>query len=252
MTSFSAKFILRKGVITDMIYLDDLDPSELTDEQKEEFRRMFEEDPYHFYNLWRDPDAAQRYFEGGDFQTTPAREVYLKLGALKIAGAPQGVIDYWADILKNRGRPTEDTSALPPKTKPVQEYLDQIDTLCRHINESLNCVIDNVTPDPDDFPDEVPIAHKWQQIMNKAMGAPDIDEQHNGTARHYKATDALSAHVGVEILEVNILTTDAEIDLSDVFDDFFDERDVILPNTVRVKRSDQCVTLYFEYYGCYE
>lgn len=239
-----------------MLYLDDLDPSELTDEQKEEFRKMFNEDPYHFYNLWRDPDAAQRYFEGDDFKTTPASEVYLKLGALQMAGAPQAVIDSWADVLKHKGRQTDDAEQLPPKTRPVESRLTQIDCLCRHINEEFNCTIDNVTPVEGDFPDEVPFAAKWQQVMNLAMGKPEVSERHDVVAKHYKATDTTRAYYGVEILEINIIAESADIDLGDCFDDVLSNdapaQEPIHPDGVRVERHDQYVTLYFEYFNCYE
>ena len=240
------------------MYLDDLDPSELTEEQKEEFQKMFEEDPYHFYNLWRDPDAAQRYFEGDDFKTTPASEVYLKLGALKMAGAPEGVIDFWSQLLKNKGRPTEDNSDLPPKTKPIPEKLAQIDRLCRNINLYLNETVDNVTPDPNDFPDEVPIAFKWHQIMNRAMGSPAIEEHHDGVARHYPATDAAAAHMGVEILEVTVFGKKVSIDLGNFLDLDADTIDLnqtgedIWPNGVDVERRSDRTILYFTYFNVYE
>lgn len=241
-----------------MMYLDDLNPEDLTDEQKEEFRKMFEEDPYHFYNLWRDPDAAQRYFEGDDFKTTPASEVYLKLAALKTAGAPQDVVDAWSDTLKNKGRPSEkvDPNFLP-KTKPIVWKLEQIDTLCRHINEDLNYTVDNVTPDPDDFPDVLPFATKWHQIMNKAMGAPDIEEHHDGSAKHYKATDSTGAAFGVEILEIKLAAPKADINLEDCFDNpFLEEGEEsppsVYPSGMTVERNDQITTIKLEYFNCYE
>ncbi len=136
-------------------YLDEIDPKSMTDDQRAELNDLYERDPYAFYNLWRDPAAAQRWAEGEGFTTEPANELFQKIGALKMAGAPEHVIEFWKERLEHRNRSTEDWSDLPPKTEPVQERLQQIDELCKYLDGLLNWVENNLDPEtPEDLPEE--------------------------------------------------------------------------------------------------
>ncbi len=230
-------------------YLDDLNPEEFTEEQKQALIRLRDTDPYAFYNLFRDPDAAQRMVEGDDFKTTPAGELYSQIGALKMAGAPDNVREFWSKQLATYNRPelSDDMTLLPPKTKPVQAKLDQIDEFCQYINQTLNYT-DTYTYDPDesDFADDSPFAAKWAAVMRVGRGAPDVVEHHFGTAKHYKDNTTAGAHMGCEIVEINLVDYPAEFDLEEIYDGFPHPSGA----SIELKEAGVCIKL--EFYDIYE
>lgn len=231
-------------------YLDDLDPRLVTDEQRQAMRELYERDPYSFYALWRDPTQAQIWAEGEGFKTTPADELYAKIGSLRLARAPEVVIDSWKETLVNHNRPTEDWSDMPPKTKPIKEKLDQIDELCKYLDGLMNWVENNMEPDePEpDFPDIVPFAGKWHRLMQRAVGNLIVNH-HNGTVRHYKETeDGVEANMGVEIVEI-ILEDDGKLslDLEEWANDY------IKPEGANISKAEDGKTkIILKFYDCYK
>ena len=223
-------------------YLDEIDPKSLTDEQREKLRELYETDPYAFYNLWRDPAQAQIWAEGEGFKTEPADDLFQKIGALRLADAPEHVVEFWKDVLEHRNR-DEDTSLLPPKTKPIPERLQQIDELCEHLDSVLNWVENNLEPDDpeEDFPG------RWTRLMQRSVGNL-VTEHHDGTVRHYKETDdVVQANMGVEVVEI-LLEPEAklEIDLEDWVNNF------IKPESCVISGTRNGTEIRLEYYHCYE
>ena len=239
-------------------YLDDLDAEQLTDEEKKSLADLLERDPYAFYNLWRDPDAIQRQIEGDDFKTTPAGQLYQQIGALAMAGAPDNVREYWQQQLETINRPSEDLNWLPPpKTKPNKEKLRQLDDFCANINDELNRVDDySYHPETDFCPEDNPLNGKWAAIMRIARGEPLIVHNHNGVAKHYRATDPVLAGAGVEIVEITITGYPVELDLDGYkrTDDIFDEvmPDHIHPYTMSVDRKNDQTTILLKFSDIYE
>lgn len=228
-------------------YLDDIDPEQLTDEQKQALIDLRDRDPYAFYNLWRDPDEAQRRFEGDDFITTPASELYKQIGALKMAGAPENVVQYWQDTLEKKNRETEDTSAYPPKVNPIQDKLDQIEKLCERLHEVLNHdETYTYDPDEDDVFLETPWASKWQAVMRVARGEPLNYERHHGYVRHYKDSDSIGASMGCEIVEIVLNDFPAEFDLDELYANY------IHPSGADIDVIEAGVRIKLEFYNCYE
>ena len=230
-------------------YLDDIDPKSLTDEQRAQLNELYQSDPYGFYNLWRNPEQVQRWAEGDDFKTEPANDYFQKVGALRLAGAPEHVIDFWKEVLEHRNRPTEDTSAFPPATEPEPEKLRRIEELCEYLNGQLNWVEDNREPtEPEmesDFPDELPIAGRWQRLMKRAVGNI-VTEHHDGTVTHFKSEDAVQANMGVEVVEV-ILEPEAKLDLD--LEDW--DNNYIKPEACTISGIGTKTKIRFEFYHCY-
>lgn len=226
--------------------LDDIDPEQLSDEQKQALTDMYDKNPYYFYSLWRDPDAIQRRIEGDDFTTTPAREYIRQVGALTLAGAPESVQNYWANHLETKNRPSADTSLYPPKMKPVQAKLDQIEELCRYLHELLNRT-DTYTYNPDepDWPDDVPWASKWLAVLRTARRQPAV-VQHHGSVRHYKDTDMTGAFMGCELVEIILSEFPAEFDLDEIADRF------IHPSGADIDVIETGVRIKLEFYDVYE
>ncbi len=238
-------------------FLDDVDPEQLTDEQKQALKHLFETDPYGFYNLWRDPDAAQRRFEGDDFQTTPASENFLQMGALYVAGAPDSVLNYWQQQLETHNRPNAEKFPIPPKQRPIAEKLQQIDDFCTNLNVEFNRTDDYAHHPENDFvPEEHPLSGKWQAVMMSAKGEPLVVRHCDGSARHYKATDPVLAASGVEIVEITITAPAVSIDLDayKVSDDLFDEvlPDHVHPYSMKVIRDPDAIRIYLQYQDIYE
>lgn len=238
-------------------YLDDLDPEQLTDEQKKALADLLENDPYAFYNLFRDPDKVQRQIEGDDFQTTPAGKLYQQIGALIMAGAPDDVKSYWQHKLETRNRPSEDDLQLPAKTQPIQDKLQQIEDFCQNLNTELNRTDDyTYHPENDFVPEDHPLSGKWQEIRMAAAGEPLIVNHADGFARHYKATDPVLASMGVEIVEITITAPEVQIDLDayKVTDDVFDEMvpDHVNPFAMDVSREGDTIKLILKYCDIYE
>ena len=228
-------------------FLDDLDPEQLSDEEKKALADLLERDPYAFYNLWRDPDAIQRQIEGDNFQTTPAGQLYNQIGALQMAGAPAHIIKYWQDVLENKNRPTEDTSGIPPKNKPIQHVLDQIEKLCEYLHEVLNHS-ESYTYDPneDDLLDDTPWSSKWQAVMRVARGEPLNYERHTGYVRHFKDTDSVGASMGCEIIEIVLTDFPADFDLDEIYENY------IHPSGAKISPVDNGIKIQLEFYDVYE
>lgn len=228
-------------------YLDDLNLADLTDDQREELAKLYESDPYYFYSLWRDPAQAQIWAEGEGFKTTPVNDLFAKTGALRLAGAPEHVIEYWRDVLEHHNRDSEDKSLFPPKTKPVPERLQQIEELVKYLDSLLNYTEDNLTPDNEDFPDDVPFAGKWLKLMNRVMGDL-VTEHHDGTVRHYKETeDCVDANMGVEVVEVVLNPgADVKIDIDEWANDY------IKPSACEISGDETGTLIKFLFFDCYE
>ena len=230
-------------------YLDELNPDNLTDEQKKALNDLLERDPYAFYNLFKDPDAAQRKIEGDDFQTTPAGKLYTQIGALIKAGAPDNVVQYWQKKLETQGRETEDLSWFPaPKTKPDKAKLKQLDALCDYLNEALNRVDDySYHPEDEIFPEDNPLNGKWTSLMTIARGEPLVAHRHYGSAKHYRAIDPPLAAGGVEIVEVELMfDKEAVIDIQTLIEEH------IQPYAMRAEPIENGVKLIFEFDAVYE
>lgn len=236
-------------------YLDDLDPETFTEEEKQTLIDLLAKDPYAFYGLWRDPNAAQRFIEGDHFQTTQVDELYTKIGALRLAGAPDYIVRWWQQVLENKGRrPNKNLLGLTARTKVIPDKMHQIENFCKHIDEDLNYVRTNRTDDlTDDFPEELPFAQKWQNIMSAACGEPPVVEIHKGTVRHYKADDPVEAASGTEIVEITITGRDLEIDMESYADDAIDViENHISPYAMQVKHYGDTVTILLKFYDIYE
>ena len=240
-------------------YLDDLDPNELTDEQKQALTDLLKNDPYAFYNLFKDPDAAQRNIEGSGFKTTPAGELYKQIGALRAAGAPDHVIEYWQNVLETRNRESAKTSivSLPAKTKPIPEKLSQIDAFCTNIDSVLNYVEDNIVSKDAEVDENFPWDAKWVKLMNIAKGDPAVTVYNKGTVKHYPSTDEAEANAGVEIVEITLVGPEVNIDLDaykvdpvDGFDTFLPDH--IQPSGMKVIRTDEATIIQLAFYNCYE
>lgn len=228
-------------------YLDEIDPKTLTDEQREKLRHIYETDPYTFYNMWRDPAQAQIWAEGENFGTEPANDYFAKIGALRLARAPEAVVDFWKDVLEHKARDESD-DLLQPAKKPVVEKLQQIEDLCEYLDGLLNWVEDNTEPDTpeDDFPENIPFSGKWTRLMQRATGNM-IAEHHDGTVQHFRSTDVVQANMGVEVVEVE-LESESEmiLDLEDW------DKNYIKPEACSISRNGTRTRIRLEFYHCYE
>ena len=230
-------------------YLDELDPKSLTDDQRAELNDLYTRDPYTFYALWRNPAAAQRWAEGEGFKTEPVNEVFQKIGALRMADAPEHVIEFWKNFLDHHNRPSEDWSDFPPKTKPVPEKLQRVAELCKYLDGQLNWVENNLENDnpEEDLPETVPMSGRWTRLMQRAVGNL-VTEHHDGTVRHYKETeDGIQANMGVEVIEIQ-LEPDATFDID------IEEwgQNYIVPEACSVDNSGTGTRIKLQFYHCYE
>lgn len=179
------------------------------------------------------------------------KEPYQKyLDALRQAGAPDTVIQYWQQAFETKGR-----AKLAKVPKVIPHKMAQIETFCREIDSNLNHVIDNINPDPDDFDENIPFAGKWLGVINMAAGEPPIKVCHNGMVRHYIASEdnILGAD---EVVEVTVFSS-AMIDL-EVFDDFDSQLeyginpDHITPYKVEIQHETDCSKVLFYFADIYE
>lgn len=225
------------------LYLDDLDPETMTEEQKQAFQKMLAEDPYKFYSMWRDPDAAQIKVEGENFQTTPATVLYTQIGALKAAGAPDNVIDYWRQVLETSGRPNDVfAQGKTPRTKPVPEKLAKVEAFCQYLDEFWN--IEDAGPAITDLNN--PLADHWADVMNKALGFDQSEEPLHGVdIRHYQDVANGHASTGREVVEAKFYTSRASFDLQEL-------NEIAQCDGFEIQRSGIYFIVKFFFYGCYE
>lgn len=222
-------------------YLDDLDLSQMTEEQKQAFQKMLDEEPYKFYSLWRDPDAAQRHYEGDDFTTTPASELYIRIGALRSAGAPNSVIEYWKKVLETRNRPNDVyAKSKTPRTKPVTDRLAHVEAFCDYLNDYWN--IEDKGPAIEDLHN--PLADHWEDVMNAALGLQDNEPLHGADVRHYQdAPDGVPN--GCEIVEAKFYTHGATFDLQEI-------NEIAQCDGFEILPTGDTFTIKFFFFGCYE
>jgi hypothetical protein len=227
---------------TKLSYLDDLDLDQMTDEQRAAFKEMLEKDPYRFYSLWRDPDAAQRRYEGDDFQTVPASEMFIRIGALKAAGAPDNVIDFWQRMLETSGRDNDIfVKAKQPKTKPVKAKLAQVEAFCRYLEEYWN--IEDRGPAIADLNN--PYADHWADVMNEALGIKDDTPLHGVDVKHYRDTQDGMAASGCEVVEAVYYVPHISFDLQEM-------SEVAQCGDIKVFHDGHHFIAKFYFYGCYE
>lgn len=225
-----------------LTYLDDLDLDQMTDEQRDAFKEMLEKNPYRFYSLWRDPDAAQRRYEGDDFQTTPASELFIRIGALQAAGAPDHVLDYWQQALETKGRANDIyAEQKKPKTKPVKAKLAQVEAFCRYLEEYWN--IENTGPAIADLNN--PYADRWIDAMNDALGIHDDTPLHGVDVKHYRDTEDGMAASGCEIVEAKYYVPRVSFDLQEM-------SEVAQCGDITVSYDGHHYIAKFCFYGCYE
>lgn len=224
-----------------LVYLDDLDPAQMTEEHKAVLKEMLEKEPYRFYSFWRDPDAAQRRYEGDNFKTTPATELYTRIGALRAAGAPGSVVEYWKQLLETAGRPNDVFAKLKkPKDKPVPEKLAKVEEFCAYLEDYFN--LEDQGPAISDLNN--PYADHWDDVMNAALGIPEDDEPLHGVdVRHYKDPFNGGA-TSCEVVEAHFHLKHATIDLLEL-------SNMIKANYFDITRTDDSFVVKFWCADCY-
>lgn len=216
---------------------DDIDFSALSDEQRQEILQLWRDDRYGFYARWDNPAEVQEKMvqwqreTEPQYEETPVDKEFEIIGALKAAGAPQTVIDYYIGQFN-------DMSDKYANARPNEKH-DKVVAVFDEIFDDLNWDEEGL-PEYSDTGLDFPYHPKWVDIVDGTYFLMADGVKHRVSMKHYRKWRS-----NQEIIEM--LPT--ENDLSFLCLDIFK---TLPPDEVNVQCVDGKPVLKLIYWECYD